>query len=107
LQRFGALPALLHELEERETSDTDYEDPFIADGLSSGTNSSSSSPPPPRMFRSHRHANRNLSAAKERREELKRLLFEMKAKLYLSIVSSDLMGWMPSGWIYVMMLRTV
>jgi hypothetical protein len=62
--------------EEQEDVDSDFEDPFIAEGLSP---SSSDSEP---TLQSHRGntSQRRLHAAKAKREKLKRALFRAKEK---------------------------
>jgi hypothetical protein len=68
--------AMQCEDEEREGDDSDFEDPFIAEGLSSSSSDSEIAPQPPRGNASQRR----LHAAKAKREKLKRALFRAKEK---------------------------
>lgn len=65
--------AMQCEDEERKDVDSDFEDPFIAEGLSS----SSGSEPTPQRYRGN-ISQRRLHAAKAKREKLKRALFRAK-----------------------------
>jgi hypothetical protein len=62
--------------EEREGDDSDFEDPFIAEGLASSSSDSKIAPQPPRGNASQRR----LHAAKAKCEKLKRALFRAKEK---------------------------
>jgi hypothetical protein len=66
--------AMQCEDEEQEDVDSDYEDPFIAEGLSPSSSDSEPTPQPRRGNISQRR----LHAAKAKREKLKRALFRAK-----------------------------
>ena len=69
--------AMQCEDEERDDADSDFEDPFIAEGLS--PSDSDSDPAPQRLPRGNASQHR-LYAAKAKREKLKRALFRAKEK---------------------------
>jgi DDE superfamily endonuclease len=67
--------AMQCESEEQEDTDSDFQDPFIAEGLSSSSDSEVTPQPPRRNISQYR-----LHAAKAKREKLKRALFRAKEK---------------------------
>ena len=70
--------AMQCEDEEREDADSDFEDPFIAEGISS-SDSDSDDPAPQRLPHGNASQHR-LYAAKAKREKLKQALFRAKEK---------------------------
>lgn len=69
--------AMQCEAEERGEGDSEYEDPFILEGLSSGSDSESNAPVPPARQNA---SQRRVHAAKAKREKLKRALFRHKRR---------------------------